>query len=338
MKLLRATTATVLAALGFAACPRLTPAGEPPPPPLPAATRDNADDPLREPPEIHLQHVRQLSFGGRAGAPVFAAAGKTLAFLAWPADGGSARLHLVDVASGRELPPEAAPLGGVPQDVWSSRDGVCLDVTAAACPEAYRCAVSAAVPVTAGADCALPQWPLPRSAGCSETAAGDRACALLSSKGPELWDWPAGAPSPHPVSTLPPEDPVAAFAPDGHSLAWAHPVQTETGGRAPTILSIGSADGPPGDLGPPGQSDLHPAWFPGGKALAFTSNADDAAGRDMDLFRIGGDGQDLERLTFAAGADLWPAVSPDGRRIAWVSERNAAEPGERDVLVAEWLE
>jgi Tol biopolymer transport system component len=95
---------------------------------------------------------------------------------------------------------------------------------------------------------------------------------------------------------------------------------------------------PPSSISPPGQANQRPSLFPEGDRLVFASNADDAAGRDMDLFRVGADGQGLERITFASGADIDPAVSPDGHWIAWVSERNAAAPGEQDVILAEWVE
>jgi hypothetical protein len=125
------------------------------------------------------------------------------------------------------------------------------------------------------------------------------------------------------------------------------------GGRVPTGIEVlpsaqfanrsppqpdASTPGLLQSISPPGQANQHPSFFPDGNRLLFASNADDAAGRDLDIFRVAADGQGLQRITFAPGADIDPVVSPDGHWIAWVSERNAASPGEQDIIVAEWVE
>ncbi|HUB07949.1 MAG TPA: hypothetical protein VMB50_13140 [Myxococcales bacterium] len=334
--------------LCLAACPRLEAPAEPPQLPLPAVTRVDPGDPLREPAELHLAHVRQISFGGRAGPPLFTEGGKRLAFLVWAPDGGAVVPHLLDLPSGRELPVASLPAGGSPADLWLSRQGEpCLDLRAA-CPEGAPCPVSRSVPLAAVGDpagaaagCAPPRFPLPIAGGCATDAAGDWACPLVGpSTGPRLWLWPARAASPRdlgPASARDGQPP--AFSPDGRRLAWTEPAPAQADAPGTSAIAVASlVDGRIEELGPPDQSDRHPAWFPDGHGLLFDSNADDAAGRDVDVFRMGDDGQELERLTFAPGADVAPAISSDGRRLAWVSERNAAVAGERDVFVADWAE
>jgi Tol biopolymer transport system component len=33
----------------------------------------------------------------------------------------------------------------------------------------------------------------------------------------------------------------------------------------------------------------------------------------------------------------FPMFSPDGKRLVWVSDRNAKEPGEFNVFLADWV-
>ena len=77
--------------------------------------------------------------------------------------------------------------------------------------------------------------------------------------------------------------------------------------------------------------DTQPTFTPDGKALVIVSNR--VAFSNYELFRIRlADGRVLKRLTFwgeggdlTPGDDLMPEFSPDGKRIAWVSDRRGAE-------------
>ncbi|HEY6909258.1 MAG TPA: M20/M25/M40 family metallo-hydrolase, partial [Myxococcales bacterium] len=80
-------------------------------------------------------------------------------------------------------------------------------------------------------------------------------------------------------------------------------------------------------------------FFPGGKRIIFSSNYGDPSGREFDLWAINVDGTGLERITSAPGFDGFPLFSPDGKWLAFASNR-AFPPGVRqtDVYVARWVD
>lgn len=60
-----------------------------------------------------------------------------------------------------------------------------------------------------------------------------------------------------------------------------------------------------------------PAWSPSGDQLALSV----ATGYDIDIFVYAKDGSGRTNITELGAYDLWPSWSPDGRHIAFVSDR-----------------
>src|SRR5690606_13835349 len=60
-----------------------------------------------------------------------------------------------------------------------------------------------------------------------------------------------------------------------------------------------------------------PSWSPDGQRLVFTGYD----GGLSDLFVINADGTGLQRLTNDKYADMHPVWSPDGRTLAWATDR-----------------
>jgi TolB protein len=86
------------------------------------------------------------------------------------------------------------------------------------------------------------------------------------------------------------------------------------------------------------KASFAPYFFPDGKRIIFSSNVDDARGRNFDLYIVKVDGTGLERVTFNDTFDGFPMFSPDGKKIVFCSNRNAAKQGDTNVFIADWVE
>lgn len=87
-----------------------------------------------------------------------------------------------------------------------------------------------------------------------------------------------------------------------------------------------------------GAANFAPFFFRGGHdRILFCSNVADIRGRNFDLWAVNTDGTNLERVTFNPTFDGFPMFSPDGKRLAFCSNRHNAKAGETNVFVADWV-
>ncbi len=89
-----------------------------------------------------------------------------------------------------------------------------------------------------------------------------------------------------------------------------------------------------------GASNFSPFFHPDGKRIIFSSNVEtrNPEGRpEFHLYLIGDDGTRLERITTVGHFNSFPMFSPDGTRLVWISDRNAKEPGEFNIFLADWV-
>jgi TolB protein len=89
-----------------------------------------------------------------------------------------------------------------------------------------------------------------------------------------------------------------------------------------------------------GASNFSPFFHPDGKRIIFSSNLETRGegGRpSFHLYLVRDDGTEVERLTMDGHFNSFPMFSPDGKRLVWVSDRNATTPGEFNVFLADWV-
>jgi TolB protein len=87
-----------------------------------------------------------------------------------------------------------------------------------------------------------------------------------------------------------------------------------------------------------GKANFAPFFFPDGKRILFSSNMDDPKGRNFDIYKINVDGSGLERITDNETFDGFPMFSPDGKKLVFASNRNAANRGDTNIFIADWIE
>ena len=83
-------------------------------------------------------------------------------------------------------------------------------------------------------------------------------------------------------------------------------------------------------------ANFGPYFHPDGKHIIFSSNMDDPNGRNFDLYLINIQTRKQQRITHYSGFDGFPMFSHDGKKLVFASNRFGKIKGETNVFIADW--
>ncbi len=324
------------------------------------------DDPLRDPHETHLRHVKQLTFGGQNAEAYFSYDGRRLIFMStrppyqcdqifiMNADGSHLRLE--STGKGRTTCGYFYPDG---RHVLYSSTHAAGD----ACPprpdysHGYLWPVFSSYQIYYAMDDAKIVKPLTTGPGYNAEAtlsADGKKIVFTSSRDGDLdiCTMNADGTDVRRLTNTLGYDGGPFFSPDGAWIVYRahHPSTDEEAARYKSLLAQ--------DLVEPNEMDLYvmhadgsdqrqitklggasfaPAFFPDSRRILFASNYEHPGSSEFELYAINRDGTGLERVTFVGGFNTFPLFSPDGKKLVFVSNRNAKAPHEINVFMADWV-
>ncbi len=328
--------------------------------------RGTPDDPLRDPREIHMRHVKQLTFGGQNAEAYFSYDGKRLIFqstrepykcdqiFVMNTDGSGVRR--VSTGRGRTTCAYFYPDGK--HILYSS-----THLTSADCPprpdysRGYVWAVYPAFQIfrTTDTGAAVKQLTAGPGYNAEATLSSDGKKIVFTSlrEGDlDIYTMNADGSGVRRLTRGLGYDGGPFFSPDGQWIVYRahHPTAPEEVARYKSLLAQ--------DLVEPMQMDLYlmraggseqhqitdlggasfaPSFFPGSRHIIFASNYESPGSSEFELYAIGREGEGLERITFAGGFNAFPVISPDGKKLVFASNRNARQPHEINIFNADWV-
>ncbi len=324
------------------------------------------DDPHRDPREIHLRSVRQLTSGGTNAEAYFSPDGKRLIFQStrepYPCDqmftmntdGSSARL----VSTGKGKTTCGYFLKDGKEFLYSS-----THLASAECPprpdysKGYVWGVYSAFQLFLARDSGEIVRQLTNGPGYNAEATLSRdgkKVVFTSSRDGDL-DIYTMKTDGSGLKRLTRElgyDGGPFFSPDGKWIVYraSYPTAPEDIARYKELLAQ--------ELVEPMKMDLYvmradgsaqkqitrlagasfaPSFFPDSKRIIFASNYEKPGSSQFELYAVAREGGETERITYAGGFNSFPMFSPDGKKVVFASNRNAKQPREINVFIADWV-
>ena len=329
-----------------------------------------------DPREKHLTELRQLTFGGENAEAYWSPDGKKLVFQATPKGAECDQIFVMDLGSGETKQVSTGGGKTTCAFFFPAGDRLLYSSTRAAgeaCPakpdrsrgyvwplddfDVYSAKVdgSDARPLLAG-----PGY------DAETTVAPDGSWLVFTSTRDgdlELYTANLDGSGVRRITNAPGYDGGAFFSPDSTKLVWraARPTGAELSEYRALLAQklvrpgrleiwIGGAEGQNArQVTSNGHANFAPSFLPDSRRVIFASDIDagpPARGRapNFDLYVVDPEGPQtaaggppVERITFAEEFDSFPMFSPDGRYLAFTSNRHGKEPGETNVFVARWV-
>jgi TolB protein len=325
------------------------------------------DDTLRDPREVHLANIRQLTFGGENAEAYWSADGKHLIFQSkrdgmecdqifiMDADGGNAHrlsngkgrctcsyvfpdrkriLYASTFLSGDACPPNPDYSKGY---VWKLYPGYEIFTANIDGSDIKR------ITNNPGYDAEGTLSPDGKTIIFTSLRDGDLDLYTMRSDGSH-------------VKRITKElgyDGGAFFSRDGKRIVWraSRPKTPDEAAAYRALLAehtikpmtlelyVADADGKHArQVTHNGAANFGPYFFPDGKRIIYASNVADPKGRNFDLWMVNDDGSGLQQITFNETFDGFPMFSPDGKKLVFASNRHGKVQGETDLFLADWVE
>jgi TolB protein len=324
------------------------------------------DDPLRDPHETHLRHVKQLTFGGQNAEAYFSYDGKRLIFMStrepyacdqifvMNADGSD--VHVLSTGKGRTTCGYFYSDG---QHVLYSSTHRAGDE----CPprpdysHGYVWAVYSSYQIYYATDDGKIDRPLTTGPGYNAEAtlsANGRKIVFTSSRDGdlEIYTMDSDGSNVRRLTYTLGYDGGPFFSPDGRWIVYRahHPVGDAEIKRYKSLLAkdlvepnemdlwLMRADGgQQHQITKLGGASFAPAFFPNSQRIIFSSNYEHLGTSQFELYSVALDGTSIERITSAGGFSAFPQFSPDGKKLVFISNRYAKSPHEINVFIADWV-
>ncbi len=325
--------------------------------------------------EKHLRNLRQLTFGGENAEAYFSADGKKLSLQATTATDRCDQIYQIDVPAPGGPAPKLVPVTqgqGRHTCSYFFPDASRLIFSSTrhlgdACPPQpdrskgyvwplYNYQIYTSKPD--GSD--LKRISNTQSYDAEATVCKDGSVIFTSDRDGdlELYRMNLDGSGVKRLTTAPGYDGGAFFSEDCKSIVWraARPRSEAEAKEMKSLLAehlvrptrmelwVSDADGRNAhqvtDLG---AASFAPYFFPASVAgaanrrIIFSSNNGDPRGREFDLWAINADGSQLERITDAPDFDGFPIFSPDGKTLAFSSNRGGKTRGDTNVFLADWV-
>ena len=333
--------------------------------PIPMVAESGQAD-LQHAQEIHLQEIRQLTFGGENAEAYWSPDGRELSFQSTRAPFGCDQIFRMSVGESQE--PRLVSNGkGRTTCAHFSADGERIiysstHLGSADCPPVPDFSQGYVWPLYDSFDIFSVAIDGSDLEQLTDTGFYDAEATVCSTDGSivftstrdgdlDLYRMDADGGNVQRLTSTPGYDGGAFFSRDCSQIVWraSRPQKGEElddyrdllaqNMVRPSRLEIFVADADGGNVRQVTElaaASFAPFFYPSGDRIIFSTNHGDASGREFDIWAVNVDGSDLERVTFSPGFDGFPIFSPDGRWLAFSSNRNQQERGETNVFVARW--